>query len=397
MKLGLVLQMGSTGAVRYTGRLMESMIANDPTLSITLFHGINTDSLGLSKKAFIGNRICFQKLRANKTYTHLRPVRLIQKKIEKAIGILPEELDKKDFAKCDVIFFAWPYSLSPPSLKVPMAFIPHDFIYAQNFGVSNPNTESFNWQRHLHRLWFEKAKCVVSSKFVASQIKTLFGESHSADIIPLSRLSPYLRLENKIARERVHSLGVPEKYILCVNNMSVHKNLGQLFGAFFLVKQRFPNLKLVLCGYETEHIHGISDSKHSVMLTNKNEPNDIIGLGVVSDYDLTCLMQCSAMVVNPSLCEAGNGSGIDAWSLGVPVAMSNIPAFLEHLEFLGVYAETFDPREASDIADAILKILTDEKHAENMVQKSYECMKKYDWNHVATRYIDFFKKITGLT
>ncbi len=66
-------------------------------------------------------------------------------------------------------------------------------------------------------------------------------------------------------------------------------------------------------------------------------PQNIYGLGYVDNVEIDGLIQSAHIVVNSSLYEGGNGPGFDAWSRGIPVAMSNIPPFLEHVAYHDVF------------------------------------------------------------
>jgi glycosyltransferase involved in cell wall biosynthesis len=91
------------------------------------------------------------------------------------------------------------------------------------------------------------------------------------------------------------------------------------------------------------------------------------------------------------LYEAGNGPGMDAWEMGVPVAMSKIASFIEHLQIQGLHAETFDPRNPSEIAEKIDRIISNPEYTENNVKKSLEAIKKITWEDTAKKYIKIFE------
>jgi len=46
-------------------------------------------------------------------------------------------------------------------------------------------------------------------------------------------------------------------------------------------------------------------------LLNDNDEWDIMGLGELPDLDYSCILQAAKVLVNTSLCEVGNGSGLD--------------------------------------------------------------------------------------
>jgi glycosyltransferase involved in cell wall biosynthesis len=83
---------------------------------------------------------------------------------------------------------------------------------------------------------------------------------------------------------------------------------------------------------------------------------------------------------------------LEAWIRGVPVAMSNIPPFLEHLEVQQVKAEVFDPREPQDIAKKIAAILNHPEKALEDARQSQMALKKLTWEQVAENYLAIFDR-----
>ena len=72
--------------------------------------------------------------------------------------------------------------------------------------------------------------------------------------------------------------------------------------------------------------------------------------------------------------------------------MSNIPAFKEHLNYLGVRAELFDPLSPKDISKKIIKILKMNKNTKKRgIQESKLKMKLIDWDLLIKDYIKFIK------
>lgn len=113
-------------------------------------------------------------------------------------------------------------------------------------------------------------------------------------------------------------------------------------------------------------------------------------MGYVSNLEINSLIQCASVVVNPSLYEAGNGPGLDACAMGVPIAMSNIPAFTEHLEVLGIKARLFDPRNPEDIAHGISMILDDPDSARKDAETSLRALEGRTWAETGAAYARIF-------
>ena len=127
-------------------------------------------------------------------------------------------------------------------------------------------------------------------------------------------------------------------------------------------------------------------------LTKGQERIAVVGLGYVSNLQMDALIQCARAVVSSSLYEAGNGPGLDAWARAVPVVMSEILPFIEHIEVQDVKAHVFDPRNPQDIANKIIAILSDPEKAKEDALYSQKAMQKITWETVAEKYLAVFNK-----
>lgn len=123
------------------------------------------------------------------------------------------------------------------------------------------------------------------------------------------------------------------------------------------------------------------------------QPQDVFGLGYVSNEELDQLVSGALLVVNASLYEGGNLPAFDAWTQGVPVAMSSIPTFLEHLSARGVQAHVFDPFSPQDIAQKIEEILLSPQAAHQQALESQNQIAKYSWKDVAAQYAEVFSQL----
>jgi glycosyltransferase involved in cell wall biosynthesis len=164
----------------------------------------------------------------------------------------------------------------------------------------------------------------------------------------------------------------------------VHKNIGPVIGAMQRLAVQRPDLKLVLTGARTD---GASGRATALGIERTADGANVVGLGYVSDAAMADLITEASVVVNPSLYEAGNGSGLDAWGFGTPVAMSDIPPFTEHLTALGVQAELFDPRDPDAIASSIARIIDNRRQAQQAATASEAAMQHHTWDDVADGYL----------
>lgn len=303
-------------------------------------------------------------------------------------GEVHKELEKR-VRGYDLALFTWPFFIAVPDLECPLVGIFHDFNFKYYF--SGPCTFSPQQQARLNRevpQWLARATPIVSTHFIARELEKFYPmHAHKTRVVHLAPMSEVNPIEEDEARKVVRSLGLVSPYILYPTNLSAHKNLGPLLASLPLLRKLGHDVKLALTGPRTEQIRGHACD---IGVELGQERPDVVGMGYVSNLQMDSLIQCAAVVVSSSLYEAGNGPGVDAWQRGVPVAMSNIPAFLEHLEVQGVRAEVFDPRSPADIALKIGAILSNPAKARLDAHHSREALQRHTWEQTASRYLSIF-------
>jgi glycosyltransferase involved in cell wall biosynthesis len=305
--------------------------------------------------------------------------------------LLRSEIETK-ISNFDLAFFPWPFLMLCPNLKCPMVATFHDF----NFRYYFTGNFTFNpFQQFLldqeTPIWLKRSFPVVSTYFIDSELKKFYPDAaHQTEVIHLASLSVQNPVSDHEARVIVsNDLKIDGDYILYPTNTCAHKNTGPLIQAMSILKNMNHNIKLILTGPNTRRINGHS-SEIGLELGTKTP--DVIGLDYVSNAQMDALIQCARAVVSSSMYEAGNGPGLDAWVHAVPVAMSNIPPFIEHIEVQDVKAQVFDPRNPQDIANKIDAILSNPQKAKADALYSQQALKKITWKNVAEKYFNVFNK-----
>ena len=299
----------------------------------------------------------------------------------------------REFAReidgADAVYFPWPYNFPVPQLASPMVATIHDLNFRYFFGTPIFKPTQVPAMDAQIREWIRAGRVIASSRFMASEIERFYPE---AGAVPVSGLAPFSGLEDGDEAPGPLPAGVRRPYVLAATNTTVHKNLGALFATQAILRDRFPDLQLVLAGTGTDRTTGRATEVGS---TSPLGEADVIGLGYVSDREVADLIDAAEVLVNVSLYEAGNGSGLDAWSRGTPVAMSDIAPFTEHLTALGVEAALFRPRDPIDIAAKIGAILDDPAAAKAAAERSKAAISRHTWDDVAVRYLALFDDAFG--
>ncbi len=322
---------------------------------------------------------------------------ILREKFKRFISFLPvyisgaveREIERKS-KSFDLVFCSWPYFLKCPKIKVPLFAIFHDFNFRYYFSGQTFDPLHYHSMMQEMPRWIHSSIPLVSSEFMKSELEKFYpAEKGRAKVIPLSSLGARSMMDVTEARKIVAELQISSPYILFPTNVSSHKNTGALLAAFEKLKRQFPKLILVFAGFGTEVISGrIGKLGLERDLANR----DVFGLGYVSNQAIDALISCAEVVVSTSFYEAGCGPALDAWARGIPVAMSNIPPYLEHLQFLGVRAKIFDPRSPQEIGDKIAEILNNSAEAKEDAMHSKQQIELYGWKRVAEQYASIFEE-----
>jgi len=391
-KISIILPDVSIGGVKYLALLLTAIIKLKPNYEITIFEDIKEV---YSKKLIIDTLsslgvIISDNFFSSKFKTHIKFLdRFINKCRQKAYQ--KKQLKQLKLDKADLLFCPWPYEYNCPDVDMPIVCVPHDFNYTHHFGMSIYEYKNALRIRKQHDIWFKKATPIVSSYFIAKELKRAFPQfDKKVNVIHLSKLNNFNRLDEDKVDNILKELNINFNFVLSANNTTYHKNYNLLYAGYYYLKQKYPNIKLIMTGVGTHDVDGICNSPNYIDLFQNKY--DVKGLGLVKDEVLIALMQRAKMVINPSLYEAGNGSGLDAWGLGTPVVMSNIEPFVEQMNVLGVKAQTFDPKDAKDMADAMIRILENSEQTQKDVQDSLIAINNYTWENIAQKYVDVFEK-----
>jgi glycosyltransferase involved in cell wall biosynthesis len=168
---------------------------------------------------------------------------------------------------------------------------------------------------------------------------------------------------------------LPDDFILYVGSLEPRKNINTLIEAYSLMRERRPDIrtKLVLIG-------GESPLFAAVRVKLKAFQEDVIFKGFVDDLMLRQYYQSAALVAYPSLYEGFGLPPLEAMASGSPVVTSyssSIP------EVVGDAAIMINPLDVSQLADALVRGLTDEELRATLIKRGYEQVAKFNWYRVA--------------
>jgi glycosyltransferase involved in cell wall biosynthesis len=194
--------------------------------------------------------------------------------------------------------------------------------------------------------------------------------------------------ENKLAetRKKYH---LPEKFILYLGTLQPRKNIPFLIESFAKIKEKIPEIKLVLAGNREAHNF---DEKINETILKLNLQDSIIFSGYVSQSDVPIVYKLASVFVFPSLYEGFGIPILEAMSQKIPVLASNIPV---HREIGGEAALYFNIGSVDDFSEKLYNLITDENLRNKLISSGFERINLFSWQKSTEKLLNIYKKLTN--
>lgn len=172
--------------------------------------------------------------------------------------------------------------------------------------------------------------------------------------------------------------------ILSVSAKKVHKNLERLVRGMAVVVKHVPTAQLVLPGNPTGH-----EQELRRLAAELGIAANIAFPPYVDASDLEGLYALARCFVFTSINEGFGIPILEAMRREVPVACSRASALPE---VAGEAARYFDPYDASDIAGALIELLTDTHLAETLAARGREREANFTWQATAQHTLESYAR-----
>lgn len=391
------------GGIRFLKNLIFTIHKNFPSIELCLYFDIKNKSNHDVVSFFVNNGIKIKNLESFKLKTQSTKVikraflyfkkKIYRNKILDFHTALKNEIEQIS-NEFDLIYFPWPYFIDSPLTSCPKVGTFHDFNFRYFFGSNIfSNEETIMIDRSIKNFLIDTFP-IVSTVFMRNELIKFYQPANQPAVIHLPSLNFFKEKEISIDVNNLSYNHIFLKnYIVCPVHLTAHKNIGNIIAAATLVNANKTFCRFIFTGSGTECLNGQSSYLSLEKRMSYSDDFDIVGLGYISDEEMNYLIRNANAVLNASFYEAGNGVGLDAWALGVPVIQSRIPSFDEHIELQGFKAFTFDPRNPRDIADQIIECLSNQELCNYYVNASLIASKKLTWDITAHQYVKIFEQI----
>ena len=231
-----------------------------------------------------------------------------------------------------------------------------------------------------------RADRIIAPSYAARMeiVEDLGVAPNRIDVIPhgyglSARVAP---TAEEVLRERLELGAGP--IVLAVSAPTPHKNVGTLIDAITLVRQRHPDVRLVVPGNPTAHR---ADLEQRVSELGLNE--NVRFPGWVSEGDLEGLYRAATCFAFPSLREGFGLPILEAMARDLPVAVAEVSALPE---VAGEAALYFDPRDPHAIATAIGRLVEDADLRARLVELGRARRREFTWRRTAEETLRSFER-----
>lgn len=219
------------------------------------------------------------------------------------------------------------------------------------------------------------------TEYVADAVNKRFLHTNRKTVVTLEASEPPLKAEAKAPET------VPSNFLLYVGSAFPHKNLRRLVLSFIQLKEKYPDLQLVLAGKREYHAKQLKK-----WVKKQPHSGGVVFTGFVDDAELKWLYQNAEAYIFPSLSEGFGLPGLEAMVHGCPVVSSNATCLPE---VYGDAAEYFDPENVDDMTRAISKVLKNDKRRKELIAEGKKQANKYSWERMAKQTLEIYQQVLG--
>ena len=286
----------------------------------------------------------------------------------------------------DVEFLHCPHYNIPVIYEGEMIVTVHDLIHLI-FPQFLKHRAAYFYAKSLFKLMAIRSKKIIAvSENTKADIVNYLGVKEDKVVVIYNGVSEIFKKDaSKEECEKLrHKLNLHAKYILNISNMKAHKNIETLIEAYSKLRKKGIEQKLLLAGGKKERVKELQ-----VYAEQFNVAEDIIFIQNIDFEDLPVLYRICDVFVFPSLYEGFGLPLVEAMASGVPVVTSNVSSMPEVVGNAGI---TIEPSNADSLAEAIEKVISDNKLRENMIKTGIKQVEKFNWRNTAKKTLEVYEK-----
>jgi glycosyltransferase involved in cell wall biosynthesis len=280
--------------------------------------------------------------------------------------------------------FLFPKNTFSPLVRGKKIPVYHDIVYFEDFDF-----REFKYFDNLHHRIMIPVAAKFSwidltvSDFTASRMRSLLNIRQEKIRVVKEGVEPHFRKisDKKKLAGTVKKFNLKKPFFFYAGSLSPRKNMVNLIRAFSSIRDSIPHVV-----YFTGGDSWLDSDVHD-LIVSEGLQNRIIKLGYIDEEDLVIMYNLADCYLYPSLYEGFGLPILEAQACGCPVITSNVSSCPE---VAGSGALLVNPRDAGDIAGAMLRIVKDAKLRKDLVKAGLENCRRYTWRKTAEEILKLF-------
>lgn len=254
--------------------------------------------------------------------------------------------------------------------------------------LSSVHRDDLIWRSRWRMPWMAKraSKIITPSNSIKTELCEAFGiRPDKVAVTPEAPRPVFKRSED---REPLRRLGIEGDFILFVGTIEPRKNLRRLVEAFDqMLRNTSLSPKLVIAGGQ-----GWLMEDFVSFIKEKGVADRVCLTGYLEDEDLCALYSTCTAFIYPSLYEGFGLPPLEAMACGAPVITSRTGALMETV---GNAARLVDPKNISDMAQAMTELLSDVQAREHYAELGKAHVKKFTWEQTALKTLEVYQELVS--
>jgi glycosyltransferase involved in cell wall biosynthesis len=245
------------------------------------------------------------------------------------------------------------------------------------------------WSFYRAKRTMSKARKVMTvSEYSAQDIATLYGVPREKVAVIYNGVSDAFRPFSdpaRLSQLRDRFAWPTDRFILFAGGADPRKNHRALLEAYAMRAAQLRSHCLIMLGAPTHRFGNIHDSAKALGLSDR-----VVCAGHLSAEELRVLYAHADLFAFPSLYEGFGMPVLEAMACGVPVitsATTSLP------EVAGDAAVLIDPHSSEQLAEALVRVLTDRALRETLRAKGFERAKQFTWERAARRTLAVYREV----
>ncbi|MEM4312048.1 MAG: glycosyltransferase family 4 protein [Nitrososphaerales archaeon] len=270
-------------------------------------------------------------------------------------------------------------------LRVPLVFTFHSTESKRAMGIKSEESRmiySIEWWAS-----FEATRVITVSHSMKDEIIYLYNvPPEKVKVIPNGiNLSKFNFSLDRSAVRKYFGLSDNEIVLLAVGRLTWQKGFDNLIKAMPLILQRFYNTKLIIVG-EGHLRRDLKTLAYQLGVGDK-----VRFYGFLNDDDLLKMYKVTDILTIPSNYEPFGIVALEGMASGLPIIVSGVDGLKEIVQN-DINGVVVYPNDPNNLANAIIKVISDREYYNWLVKNAHERVKKFSWESLCNELLKAYEE-----